>query len=489
MAPDPKRFQKLGAACYKGDLPTIAKFLKSGLRADALPYNSNGDSLLMAAIRNGNLDVVKLLVEQGGANLDYKNTAGDTALSFAQRFGRADIIAYMAARTAPVDTVPFSERPQTDKDDRMFAALVDWTDGELPTRLAAMLDGGANPNAQRKNLTPLLTLAAQSARGAATYQTLIEHGADATVPDAAGSTVLHVLAAQGSATEEVRAILASKIPVDVRNADDKTPLHLAAGSTYWDALPLVKFLVEAGADVRAKDRAGHAPLDDARGDTKLWLLAQTLTPMSDDDRALMVAVNDGALERVNELCAKGANPCVLDMSSVSKGPNNRTRGLAAIHLAMNERGPQAVAERLLAVPVDPNVRDVAGKTPLHHVIARNRGANRRALIERLLALGADPNLADDDGQTPLFELMTFHEKSDENEILDALCAKGLKLDQRDRAGATLLDSMYDRTQQFRDVHDKAGFIAVMRHLVELGAPTAAPDKLQQVVTWLKTAKA
>ena len=55
-------------------------------------------------------------------------------------------------------------------------------------------------------------------------------------------------------------------------------------------------------------------------------------------------------------------------------------------------------ESLLKKPLNPNVRDEHGTTPLHCAAERGHVENLQSLIEA----GADKDQANDDGQTPLF---------------------------------------------------------------------------------------
>ena len=275
MATKQKQFEKLGQAWAQRDLSAIEKLLAAGMRADEFPYNARGDSVLMAAIRAGHLDVVQLLVEQGGASYAYRNPAGDTPLTYAARYDRGEIIDYLAARGAPIRNVPFAELPRADKDARLFEALSDWTNSELPARLTRMIAGGADPNARRDGRTPLLVLTGQSASGTELYQALVDGGADPSLADEAGTTPLHELAEGGSEIDEAKLLLAAGVSIEVRDGEGRTPLHRAAASDYWGALEFVKFLVGAGANARALDAAGRAPADLASGDSKKWLIDQT----------------------------------------------------------------------------------------------------------------------------------------------------------------------------------------------------------------------
>lgn len=82
--------------------------------------------------------------------------------------------------------------------------------------------------------------------------------------DDRGVRPLHIAAAAGDA-HAVRALLDKGVPVDVRDAGGKTPLHWAA---YLDLEASAKgasivALIERGADVNARSNGGSTPLHEA----------------------------------------------------------------------------------------------------------------------------------------------------------------------------------------------------------------------------------
>lgn len=64
-------------------------------------------------------------------------------------------------------------------------------------------------------------------------------------------------AARGGDVAQVQHLLASGVDVDVRDENDNTALHLAAGYGYTE---LARLLVHSGADVDARGRIGNTPL-------------------------------------------------------------------------------------------------------------------------------------------------------------------------------------------------------------------------------------
>lgn len=78
------------------------------------------------------------------------------------------------------------------------------------------------------------------------------------------TTPLHMAARDGN-VERVEEILEGKngqvkVSINTQNAIGQTPIHLAAK---WGRLNVIKFLIEAGADLEITDRKGRKPLHEA----------------------------------------------------------------------------------------------------------------------------------------------------------------------------------------------------------------------------------
>lgn len=132
----------------------------------------------------------------------------------------------------------------------------------------------------------------------------------------------------------------------------RSPLHNAA-LTRGDAL---QQLLDAGADVHARDAEQRTPLHNA-------------------------SLTDPA--HVRALVAAGADLEARD-----------SQGRTPLHYAV-QRGSWCV-EALLEAGADLDAQDANGHTPLHHAVHGNQDST----ATRLLAAGADPRLADLTGETP-----------------------------------------------------------------------------------------
>ncbi|EME81905.1 uncharacterized protein MYCFIDRAFT_138563 [Pseudocercospora fijiensis CIRAD86] len=93
------------------------------------------------------------------------------------------------------------------------------------------------------------------------YQCEAKDVLSAAIDPESGNTVLHFCSANGF-TELLRSFLSQNVPslVNHGNNEGNTPLHWAA---YNGHLAIVKLLVENGADMWAKNKAGHLAMFEA----------------------------------------------------------------------------------------------------------------------------------------------------------------------------------------------------------------------------------
>ncbi len=141
--------------------------------------------------------------------------------------------------------------------------------------------------------------------------------------------------------------------------------------------------------------------------------------------AIHYAVRARAKQAVRALVQQ--NPrCLLEMEGDSAG-------FTPLHTAC-ERGFQDMADLLLALGADVNVRARNGETPLITAVAE-RGKDNQSLALFFIASGADVKVANDDGWTAL------HYAANENmpTLAQALIDKGAAADAKTVEGETPLD--------------------------------------------------
>ena len=259
----------------------------------------------------------------------------------------------------------------------------------------------------------------------------LDAGADvnANAPGYLGGTPLHH-AVRKNELPIIEVLLNAGADVDARDTAGDTPLHEARSADPT----IVRTLLAAGADVNALNRDLDTPLHEwARFNSdQSVVLAQILIDAGadvkarqrHDDTALHFAARRDALPVIEVLLEAGAD---VDARNYY--------GETPLHEAASVYPNLAAIEALIAAGADPQARNAAGETPLHR--ARNP-----AVIEVLLATGADVDARDNEGETPLHEAAGSG-VANQAVMIEALLAAGADLEARDEDGNTPLHSVLE----------------------------------------------
>lgn len=226
---------------------------------------------------------------------------------------------------------------------------------------------------------------------------------------------LHDAAIAGNA-EQVRRHIAHTSDLNARAEDGKTALAYAADQGH---MPVVKLLVEAGADVMARNTGpagGSTPLHYASGHRDRETMIKYLIAHGADAGAkgmrsatpLHIAAASGYPTNIDLLIAHGAKVDATDDDQATP-----------LHLAARAGSDNATAAAaLLTHKASHDAKDKRGLTPLH--LAAFEG--NLGVLKVLLDGGADVNAKDPKGRTPLY----YATRRRRTEAVKLLTARGAK---------------------------------------------------------------
>ena len=211
--------------------------------ADLHTKDEKQHSPLHYASESGALDVVKMLVE-AGTRVRATDDEGWTCLHLAARFGHTETVRYLVG--LPDDDLDFRD---SDNHTALHLAVRE----KLTDVVQLLIDAGADIETENKDGWSPLHSACEAGE-LDVVKMLVEAGAGVRATNYKGWTCLHVAACFGH-TETVRYLVdLPEVDVNHRDTDNRTALCFAKRT---DA---VQVLLDAGADIDAKDNKRRAPL-------------------------------------------------------------------------------------------------------------------------------------------------------------------------------------------------------------------------------------
>ena len=388
-------------AVQANDLETADLLIRAGAKVSAA--NREGATPLMLASINGNPAMIEKLIQAGADPNAAMTKFGDTALMMTARTGKADAVKVLLDHGAQVNAKEtwggttalmwaVSERHPA-----VVKLLIDHkADVNAKTNFVPSASGrgfeGTTPVATHPDrpeefasglLTPLMFAAREDEMESA--RLLVAAGADLNAAGGDGKTALSLAAFDGS-YDVASFLVDNKANVNVADAQRFTPLFWAvdrrnmetAPNFPWmvtvDPLPLIKKLLDAGADPNAL--VDNTPRARMREGSPRIVFAT----------ALMRAAFSGDIELVQLLLAHGADP--HKMSKDRETPLMAACGTGFINGYNKERTPAerlAVVKLLVDLGEDVNAADGYGITPL--MVAANLGD--AGIVRYLIDKGAD----------------------------------------------------------------------------------------------------
>lgn len=180
--------RSLLCAASKADVATVTKLLDAGVKTDETHDNGDCDGQLnrpimpfpghitplMRAAGLGHLDVVRLLLARG-ANVNARDSDGNTPLSGAAYYMHADVVDILLEKGADINTA----------DEHRQTILMNAAGNGANDTVRYLLGRGADPNLQDQNGTTALMFAA-GFKHPEIMQLLLEKGANPNLADHRG---------------------------------------------------------------------------------------------------------------------------------------------------------------------------------------------------------------------------------------------------------------------------------------------------------------
>jgi uncharacterized protein len=361
-------------------------------------------------------------------------------------------ISHLLLQAAPTRALahglPVVEMEAADEDDAIEIVF----DTDAPLQLAPGLP--AVPVVDAAALGRELYVAARNGRVEKALQ-LLEAGADPNLAPETGARDrrgLAVLAAVLPDLRLLRALIERGADVNAVQAG-MNPL-LAATRDSWHGRPeAVMTLLANGADPRATDAEGNAPLHHAARSSDPGVAA-----LLRDAGAEMDALNHDGVSPLGTACMAGnwrLARFLLERGAKAEPVGGQPVLLAA---AGTEEDDAAGVQLLLRHKARVDARDARGRSALHEAAL----AGHAGICEALLAAGADANARDGEGRTPLLEAA----RVDALPVLETLVTAKADVQASDGQGANALHLACAA---------EAPSVAMVRRLLELGVDPRAAD--------------
>lgn len=235
-------------ACAIGDLQRVKQLLEAG--ADPMVPGNFGGLPLVVAVCNDRTEVMSALLDHD-VDIDGMDGTGATALVAACKANAApETIALLISEDAYLDLA----------DQYGMTPLLAAIKNRRSNIVKMLLEAGADPNLLGGEEEVPVVKAIES-QHPGIVRALLERGADLDVAEYCSQTLLEMAIARKN-DEIVDALIAAGADVDERLKDDRdTALILACRIGYVHG---VEKLLDADADVTARNNAGHSAADVAR---------------------------------------------------------------------------------------------------------------------------------------------------------------------------------------------------------------------------------
>ncbi|KAL1795385.1 hypothetical protein ACET3X_007201 [Alternaria dauci] len=412
------------AASKSGALATVTTLLKRGASYEA--FNVHGQTPAEAALKTNNIQGAVAIINAAHGKRNKLEKEREMLLKHVQKTqGRFsmnnDLIAdvFTAACSAESNVL-------VEAINRNDASLVEM-----------FLEKDSDPDRETANgLRPIFV--ALECAGVPVITALLKRNPDLTARDRRGLTVLQATLESPLAQEKesmftiLSALLEQGADATVTYPDGKTLLHHVV-STRFSNTKIAKLLIDAGAEVNARDQDGDTPLHLAthsRSCTELLLRHRANPNLTDADDLT-------PLLKATTNSTKDKEPDLEPLIKTSDIRKTNANGQTALHIAaMNGLGK--TIQSLLRARANTAISDKDKNTPLLLAVKHHQWS-----VVPLLTIPPSINSWDEDGMNPLHLIASSIPREpatwrDIAAIVNPFCERGVSRTTRERSGATPL---------------------------------------------------
>ena len=431
-------------ACMVGDTECIDLLLQRGMDVNFSGYHYG--TALQAASRVGNVEMVERLLESG-AKVNILRGVHDTPLRAAVIQGHEDLVRILITQ-------------------------------------------GADVNLRYEDESHSILHLALGSRNHAIFKLLLDAGADMDVMTTYKQHVLILACKHGDATL-VELLLANGADVSVSGTklncyrmpyEEATPLHAACANNH---LPVVRLLVDHGADIEKTNESSATPLIAAVRANDLSVIRLLLDAGAEVNHAVDVtplseAAEKCELEIIEELLSAGAiigGPSIKEnpLARACRGRQHIVAELLLAKLWGNEYEVE-IRDEALSTAIEWGDREMVhlllehGVSPSFKMLRRACGAGVVEVVRMLVDTGIDVN--EDDGEdAPLLHVAACHSRPD---VVQFLISRGANTMLRSaRYGSPLIAALEGTMAPF--LRSASQSESCQSHATDIPRPTP-PDR-------------